>query len=63
MDILPLDPPRPLSTDVVFNALGLHASHLKARPLNNINSLPSFSAHPQKVIASIIKKRLGILPD
>ena len=60
MDILPSDPPRALSTDVVFNALGLHASDLKTRPLNNIDSVPGFSAHPEKVIASIIKKRLGI---
>ena len=63
MNILPSDPPRALSTDVVFNALGLHASNLKTRSLNNIASVPGFSARPEKVIASIIKKRLGILLD
>ena len=53
MDILPSDPPRALSTDV----------DLKTRPLNNIELVPGFLAHPEKVIASIIKKRLGIFPD
>ena len=53
----------PTKGTVVFSALGLHASNLKTRPLNNTGSFSVFSAHPENVIASIIKKRLGILPD
>ena len=59
MDILRSDPPRALSNDVVFNALGLHASDLKTSPLDNMDSVPDFPAHPEKVIASILKERLG----
>jgi len=63
MNILPSDPPRALSNDVVFNALALHQSDLQTSPLDKIDSVPGFSIHPEKVIASIIKKRLGILQD
>jgi len=63
MNILRSDPPRALSNDVVFNALRLHASDLKTSPLNDIDSVPGFSTHPEKVIAGTLKERLGILPD
>ena len=63
MDILRSDPPRALANDVVFNALGRHASDLKITPFSNIDSVPGFSTHSEKVIASTVKERLGILPD
>ncbi|KAJ3556348.1 hypothetical protein NP233_g11999 [Leucocoprinus birnbaumii] len=60
MTILPTDPPRALTRNTVFDAWDLHRTDLRTRPLDDIDSISGFSAHPEKVIAGEIKKRLGI---
>jgi len=59
MDVLPSEPPRALSDALVFDALARHKADLQTKPLDNIDSTPGFAATPEKVIASVIKERLG----
>ena len=50
--------PRVLSNDVVFEVVNRHKMDLKKETLDDIDLVPGFATHPEKVIESAIKRRL-----
>ena len=57
-DILLSHSPRVLSNDGVFEVVNRHKMDLKKDTLDDIDLVPGFTAHPEKVIESAIKRRL-----
>jgi len=47
-----------LLDDAVSKVVERHKTDLKKETLNNIDSVPEFTTRPEKVIESVIQKRL-----
>ncbi|KAG6827995.1 hypothetical protein H0H92_009724 [Tricholoma furcatifolium] len=57
-DILPSEPPRELSEDVVFKVVESYKTACEEEALD-LDSYPKFSTYPEQVIEQVIKERLG----
>ncbi|KAG6808764.1 hypothetical protein H0H92_002979, partial [Tricholoma furcatifolium] len=57
-DILPSEPPRELSEDVVFKVVAHYKAACEERALD-LDLYPKFSTYPEQVIEQVIKERLG----
>ncbi|KAG6811661.1 hypothetical protein H0H92_006374 [Tricholoma furcatifolium] len=57
-DILPSEPPRKVSEDVVFKVVERYKTACEEEALD-LDSYPKFSTYPEQVIEQVIKKRLG----
>ena len=53
------DPPRALSIDLLVNVLTRQNANLSKPALDD----SEFAINPEQVIDSVIRKRLGLLPD
>lgn len=59
-DILPSDPPRALSNNLVSKVLADHKAELKKEPLEKIKSVPDPATDPKGFIENVIRKHLGL---